>query len=192
MQYILGHCINQSRQTPDIAAPPSASSPLFVLSGSLFPPPPSSLPLLMLIILSVLPASPGIAPCLSFSLLTFTRCWIQTHIRVLLFARCATRPLTMLQTGSLSSLLSLLEIAPSRSAQIPSRLRLMVSLHKQSCRYTCAPLFLRVRLVFNIRRSVKNNHKGIEIYFGDSAKQSLRAEKKNTFKVHLQCRKSME
>lgn len=35
MQYILGHCINQGRQTPDIAAPPSASSPLFVLSGSL-------------------------------------------------------------------------------------------------------------------------------------------------------------
>lgn len=44
---------------------PAASSSLFVLSDSLLPPPPSSFPLLMLIILSVLPPSPGIAPRLS-------------------------------------------------------------------------------------------------------------------------------
>lgn len=78
-------------------------------------------------------------------------------------------PLTMLPTGSLSSLLSGLEIAPSLSAKIPSQLKLL--LHKQSCRYTCPPLCLHVHhsLVFNIR-SVTNNHKGFKSIFGYSAK----------------------
>lgn len=38
-----------------------------------------------------------------FSLLTFTHYWKQTYIHTRLFARCATMPLTILQTGSLSS-----------------------------------------------------------------------------------------
>lgn len=136
MQYILGHCINQGRQTPDTTAPPFASPPS-VCTVRLFlsSPPSSPLPLLMLIILSVLPPSPGI---FCFSLLTFTHYWIQTYIRVPLFARCAATPLTILQTGSLSSFLSGLKIAPfpSRVYQIPSQLRLMLWRQKQCCRYT--------------------------------------------------------
>lgn len=71
MQNILGHRINGDRQTADAATTPSPSPPLFVLSDSL----PSAHPLLMLIILSVLPPSPGMS---AFSLLTFTHCWMHT------------------------------------------------------------------------------------------------------------------
>lgn len=57
MQNILGQCINGDRQTADAATTPSPSPPLFVLSDSLL----SAHPLLMLIMLSVLPPSPGMS-----------------------------------------------------------------------------------------------------------------------------------
>ena len=159
MQCIYCGCINQGRQTPLTATPPSASSPLFVLSA---PSPPSPFPLLMLIILSVLPPSPGIDHVCLLPLLPFTHCCMQTHSTFVFhcFVRgVPPRLLTVLQTGSLSRPLSGLKIAPP-----PPRVclhRFTLGLNWCCCcinksRYTCAPLCPHVHLhrsVFNVRRA---------------------------------------
>lgn len=85
MQYILGQCIKQGidRLQTLLLLPLHLPLSVCTVRLSVSSPPPSSLPLLMLIILSVLPPSPGIAPrlsSLSLSLLTFTHYWIQTYI----------------------------------------------------------------------------------------------------------------
>lgn len=110
MQHILGHCINRDRQTPDIGTPPSVCTVRLALSS---PPLPSST-----FDANYTICPPSISwdrtmPVFSLSLNLHTL--LGTHMHsVPLFERCATTPLTELQTGSLSSLLGL-EIAPPES-----------------------------------------------------------------------------
>lgn len=143
MQHILGHCINRDRQTPDIGTPPSVCTVRLALSS---PPLPSST-----FDANYTICPPSISwdrtmPVFSLSLNLHTL--LGTHMHsVSLFERCATTPLTELQTGSLSSLLGLEIAPPSLSVKIPSQHHLM-SLRTESCRWTCVPLRLHHRHVF--------------------------------------------
>lgn len=100
-----------------------------------------------------------------FSLLTFTHYWIQTCVHVLLFERCATMPLTVLQTGSLSRLLSSLKIALSLSTHICAQLQLMILLLEQRCRYTCALVCLHIHICVVLSLMWKSSTRDLNLFW---------------------------